>query len=145
MTEFKERPLATVGGLIVAADGKILLVRSKKWSNLYSVPGGKVEGGETLEAAFRREILEETGLKLGQVTFAIVQDCIYSPEFWQKRHFIMHDFIAELHPSTSKDSITLNDEAYESLWIDPIEAKKQLPLHRECGILIDWYLRTVKN
>lgn len=140
-----ERPLTTVGGLIVAPDGEILLVRSKKWSNLYSVPGGKVEGGETLEAAFRREIAEETGLQLSKVTFAIVQECIYSPEFWQRRHFVMHDFIATLHPNTPKDSIVLNDEAYEYLWIDPKEAKRKLPLHRECGVLINWYLEDKRN
>ncbi len=133
------RPLVTVGGLIVAPDGDILLVRSKKWHDLYSLPGGKVEGGESREEAFKREILEETDLKVRNLRFAIVQDCIFSAEFWRKRHFVMNDFIADLDPSCSKEGVRLNDEAYMYEWVSPQLALK-LPLHRECRILIDWYL-----
>ncbi len=136
MSEF---PLATVGGLIIASDGEILLVRSKKWSNLYSLPGGKIELGETCEEAFRREVWEETHLKLVNIRFTIVQDCVFSPEFWQKRHFIMHDFIAELHPNYCKESVILNEEADTYRWIAP-EKAETLPLHQECRYLIHWYL-----
>jgi dihydroneopterin aldolase len=139
-----ERPLITVGGLIIAPDGDILLVRSKKWSDLYSLPGGKVEWGETREEAFRREVWEETRLKLASVYFTIVQDCIFSPEFWQKRHFIMNDFIADLHPDCHKNQVILNDEAYEFIWINP-KVADSLPLHRECRLLIHWYLDHFKN
>src|SRR5262245_2895813 len=128
------RPLVTVGGLIVAPDGDILLVRSKKWHDLFSLPGGKVEWGESREQAFIREIYEETSLKITNVRFAIVQDCIFSPEFWRKGHFVMHDFIADLDPSCSKQQVKLNDEAYHFDWIAPQKALT-LPLHRECRVL----------
>jgi dihydroneopterin aldolase len=134
-----ERPLVTVGGLIFAPDGDILLVRSIKWHDLYSLPGGKVEWGETREAAFVREIWEETQLKITNLRFAIVQDSILSPEFWQERHFVMHDFISDLDPSYSKEQVQLNEEAYTFLWISPQQALN-LPLHRECRVLIEWYL-----
>ena len=133
------RPLVTVGGLIVAPDGDILLIRSKKWHDLYSLPGGKVEWGESREAAFRREIWEETRLKVTNLRFAVVQDCIFSSEFWKKRHFVMNDFIADLDPSSSKEGVILNDEAYSYDWMPPQEALKY-PLHRECRLLIEWYL-----
>lgn len=133
------RPLVTVGGLIIAPDGDILLVRSKKWHHLYSLPGGKVEWGESREEAFRREIWEETHLKVINIRFAIVQDCIFSSEFWQKKHFVMNDFIADLDPSYSKDQVVLNHEAELYEWISPKTALK-LSLHRECRILIEWYL-----
>lgn len=134
-----ERPLVTVGGLIVAPDGDILLTRSLKWSDLYSLPGGKVELGETREEAFIREVKEETKLKITNLRFAIVQDCIFSKEFYQKKHFVMNDFIADLDPACSKNDVQLNDEAYTFLWISPQKAL-HLPLHRECRILIEWYL-----
>jgi ADP-ribose pyrophosphatase YjhB (NUDIX family) len=134
-----ERPLVTVGGLIVAPDKDILLVRSKKWSDLYSLPGGKVEWGETRQEAFQREVLEETGLQITNIYFALVQDCIFSKEFWEKRHFVMHDFIASLHPQCKKEDVVLNDEAYEFLWTNPKQALS-LPLHHECRILIEWHL-----
>lgn len=134
-----ERPIVTVGGLVIAPDGDILLVRSIKWNDLYSLPGGKVEWGETREEAFVREIWEETKLKIKNLRFAIVQDCIFSEEFWQNKHFVMHDFIAELDPSCSKVEIQLNSEASDCIWISPRQALN-LPLHRECRKLIEWYL-----
>jgi dihydroneopterin aldolase len=139
-----ERPLVTVGGLVVAPDGDILLVQSVKWHNLFSVPGGKVEWGESREDAYIREIREETGLKITNLRFAIVQDSIRSPEFWQERHFVMNDFIADLDPSCSKEQVRLNDEAHTFLWIPPKEAL-HLPLHHECRVLIEWYLHHLKE
>lgn len=134
-----ERPIVTVGGLIIASDGDILLTRSVKWNDFFSIPGGKVEWGESREEAYIREIWEETQLKITNLRFAIVQDSICSPEFWQEKHFVMHDFIADLDPSCSKDQVQLNDEAYHFLWIAPQEAL-HLPLHHECRVLVEWYI-----
>lgn len=134
----QERPLITVGALVVASDGDILLVRSKKWQGRYSIPGGKVELGETREQAVKREIKEETGLDVSEVKFVLVQESIYSPEFFEKRHFVMHDFIALLSKKCRKEDVILNDEAEEFLWITPKDAL-QLNLQRECRILIQWH------
>jgi len=132
-------PLAAVGGLIFAPDGTFLLVRSHKWSNLYTLAGGKVDCGESCEQAFKREILEETGLRLDNVRFAIVQDSIYNPQFVRHSHFIMIDYIADLHPSCNKEDVKLNEEAQEYLWVTPEEALK-LPLSDELRPLLEWYL-----
>lgn len=134
-----EKPLVTVGGLIIASDGTVLLVRSKKWLDLYSLPGGKVELGETRENAFIREVWEETRLKITNLRFAIIQECILSPEFWQDKHFVMNDFIADLDPAYLKEQVQLNNEAYGFTWASPQDAL-QLPLQRECRTLIQWYI-----
>lgn len=136
--EVKQYPLSTVGGLVIAPDQTFLLVKSHKWTNHYTIPGGKIEYGETREHAVIREILEETGLKVSFVKFAQVQECIYSEEFWQKKHFIMNDFIAMLSSESSKTDVVLNDEAQEYVWVNLEDARK-LPLSRETKILLDWY------
>ena len=139
-----EKPLITVGGLVIAPDGELLLVRSKKWHDLYSTPGGKVELGETREEAFQREIWEETHLKVLNIRFATIQESIYSEEFWQKSHFVMNDYIADLDPNCRKDQVILNDEAQAYCWVNPREALSY-PLHQEARKLVCWYIDHVLN
>jgi 8-oxo-dGTP diphosphatase len=58
-----KNPALTVDAVIVK-DGKIVLIKRKEkpFKGQYALPGGFVEYGETVEAALRREVLEETGL-----------------------------------------------------------------------------------
>lgn len=137
-------PLSTVGALIVAQDGEVLLVQSKKWLDHFSTPGGKIQWGETAIDALHREMWEETSLKIIQPKFALTQNCIFSPQFWEKRHFVMHDYIADLDPASCKNDVRLNHEAYSYLWIKPEEALN-LNLSEPCKKLIQWYLLKAGN
>jgi 8-oxo-dGTP diphosphatase len=62
-----ETPLLTTDCVIRDGDGRIVLVRRKydPFKDGYALPGGFVDIGETIEAACRREVLEETGLSVG--------------------------------------------------------------------------------
>lgn len=60
-------PLVTVGALVRNPAGQVLILRTTKWRGSWGVPEGKVEWGETLEDALRREFLEEVGLQLSGV------------------------------------------------------------------------------
>jgi 8-oxo-dGTP diphosphatase len=55
-----------VGAVIHDADGRLLLIRRghAPHEGLWSLPGGRVEPGESAEAAVVREVLEETGLRV---------------------------------------------------------------------------------
>jgi 8-oxo-dGTP diphosphatase len=56
--------VACVGAVVLDGDGRLLLIRRghDPHAGLWSLPGGRVEDGETLEQAVRREVREETGL-----------------------------------------------------------------------------------
>jgi phosphoglycolate phosphatase-like HAD superfamily hydrolase len=112
------RPIATVGALIHDGAGRVLMLRTRKWSGLWGIPGGKIERGEPSVHALRREILEETALILDDIRFVLVQDCIDSTEFMRPEHFILLNYTARARTT----AVTLNDEAEEFLWLPPAEA-----------------------
>jgi phosphoglycolate phosphatase-like HAD superfamily hydrolase/8-oxo-dGTP pyrophosphatase MutT (NUDIX family) len=112
------RPIATVGALIHDGNGRVLMVRTHKWGDRWGIPGGKIERGESSTAALEREILEETGLALTDIRFALVQDCIDSPEFMRPEHFLLLNYVAR----ATTTAVTLNDEAQEFRWLSPQDA-----------------------
>jgi nucleoside triphosphatase len=109
-------PEPTVGGLIVNKEGKILLTKSHKWLDKYTLPGGHIEVGETMKEAVVREVKEEVGLDVEAVEMLLMQEAIFAEEFWKKKHFIFFDFLCK-----SKDQQVKLDgrELQEYVWEYP--------------------------
>jgi 8-oxo-dGTP diphosphatase len=66
-----EKILDVAAGLIIRADGKLLLGQrpeGKPWSGWWELPGGKLEPGETVLQALARELDEELGIQVTQAT-----------------------------------------------------------------------------
>jgi len=63
--EYPERPVVGVGGVVIE-NGRVLLIRrgGEPLKGQWSIPGGTLETGETLEQGTRREMEEETGLSV---------------------------------------------------------------------------------
>lgn len=114
-------PEATVGALVANSKGEILIVRSSKWGNKYTVPGGHIELGEQAEDAIKREVKEETGLDIHSVKLLLVQQAIYPANYYKHEHFIFMDYLCK-----SMDSEVKLDgrELQEYVWIKPEEALK---------------------
>lgn len=128
-------PLATVGALVTGPCGRVLIVRTTKWRGSWGVPGGKVEWGETLDAALRREFREEVGLELVGVTFALMQEAIADQQFHQPVHFLLLNYFAFAADVT----ISPNDEIVEWAWVSPQQALAY-PLNTFTQRLIQAYL-----
>ena len=109
-------PEPTVGALIVNKEGKILLTKSHKWFDKYTLPGGHIEVGETMKEAVAREVKEEVGLDLEVAEMLLMQEAIFAKEFWKKKHFIFFDFLCK-----SKDQQVKLDgrELQEYVWEYP--------------------------
>jgi|694.fasta_scaffold117422_3 phosphoglycolate phosphatase-like HAD superfamily hydrolase/8-oxo-dGTP pyrophosphatase MutT (NUDIX family) len=112
------RPIATVGALIHDGQGRVLMIRTHKWGNRWGIPGGKIERGESSVQALRREIREECAIELDDIEFALVQDCIDSPEFERKEHFILLNYVARALGT----EVCLNEEAEQFQWLRPADA-----------------------
>ena len=127
-------PIPTVGALIIGPGKKLLMLHTLKWSGLWGIPGGKIKPGESSEKALKREVLEETGLKIKNIEFALAQDCIRSKEFYRPAHFVLLNYLAQ----TSQTKVTLNPEADDYRWCTLKECY-QLKLNTPTRILLDWY------
>ena len=80
---------------MVIADGRVLLVRrgQEPLKGEWSIPGGAVELGETLEAAARREVVEETGIEIRITAMVEVLDRIVLQEDRVRYHYVLVDFL----------------------------------------------------
>lgn len=129
-------PLVTVGALLVGPSGRVLLIRTHKWRDRWGVPGGKVDLGETLLAAVRREVREETGLATTDVVWAPVQEAVDHPQFHRPAHFVLLNFVAR----ATDERVTLNDEAQAFAWVGVDEALT-MDLNDPTRALVEHYRR----
>lgn len=126
------RPVVCVGALVWGPGERVLLVETTKWRGLWGVPGGKVDWGETLEAAVSREFREETGLNLTEVRYAQTQEAVLSPEFHKPAHMLLVDFFAR----TASLTVTPNEEIVDWSWATLDEALT-LPLNTYTRTLVE--------
>ncbi|MBK1883742.1 HAD hydrolase-like protein [Luteolibacter pohnpeiensis] len=126
-----KRPIITVGGLVHDGAGQVLMIQTHKWGDRWGIPGGKVEHGEPAEQALRREMREETGLEISDIRFALVQDCINSPEFLRPEHFVLLNYTAL---ATSRE-VVLNEEAEHFRWL-PLADAFDLDLNEPTRVLL---------
>lgn len=103
-------PVPAVSIAIVDGDRVLLVKRGRAPSKgLYAFPGGRVESGETLEQAVRRELMEETGLATGAVHLLELLDLEAEPP---STPFRLHVFTAR---HTGGD-VRPGDDAEEAAW-----------------------------
>ena len=108
-------PICAVGA-IVLEKGEVLLVRRNRAPALgqWSLPGGRVEWGETLREAIAREVREETGIDIEVEGLAgIAERILPDDEGKTEYHYVILDFWAR---PKSRD-LTPGDDASEARWV----------------------------
>jgi ADP-ribose pyrophosphatase YjhB (NUDIX family) len=110
-------------------DGQILLVKRGRepGRGLWAVPGGKVEPGEPMKEAARREALEETGLdvEVGEVIWV-------GEHIDDAHHIVLIDFDGRVVGGTLRPG----DDAEDVRWV-PLQDAKEYPLTPTMHQLVD--------
>lgn len=112
--------VVAVGAVIVDDAGRILLVlrKNEPQAGYWSLPGGKVEPGETIVDAVVREVAEETGLQIDVVERAWVVDIPYPGGAGvDDIVFEVHDFRATVRSG----ALHAGDDAADAAWFTPDE------------------------
>jgi NAD+ diphosphatase len=132
----------TDAAIIVAVEyqGALLLGRHPSWpEKRYSTLAGFVEPGETLEAALRREVLEEAGVE-------VLRSDYFSSQPWPFPASLMLAFAAE----AATNAIVLGDELQDARWFTPEQFESALesgalkippPVSVSFRLIEHWYAR----
>ena len=129
----KHYPLPGVAALIANPKNQVLIVQTHKWSGLWGVPGGKIDYGETIEVALKREMREEVGLEISDLQFAFNSEIIKDPKFHKPMHFVSLEFVAR---SASSD-VVINEEIAEFAWVT-LEEAFTYPVNSYTLRLLEW-------
>ncbi len=109
------RPQLAVSAVIFR-DGKVLLVRRARspGKGFYSLPGGRVEHGESLQTALAREVDEETGLKIEILGLAGWRE-VLPGDSATGGHYVIMSFAARW---VGREPV-LNEEHDDYKWLQP--------------------------
>jgi ADP-ribose pyrophosphatase YjhB (NUDIX family) len=121
--EYPDQPMVGVGGVVID-DGRTLLIRraSPPLKGEWSIPGGLLEVGETLQQGVARELAEETGLEVRVIELIEVFERIFPappnadgtpgestrPQY----HFVILDYLCEIRGGT----LSAGSDALEFAW-----------------------------
>jgi 8-oxo-dGTP diphosphatase len=120
--EYPDRPVVGVGGVVIHNNRALLIRRgSEPLRGQWSIPGGTLELGETLQQGVARELLEETGLEVKVLDLIEVFDRIFSnpgngssaaEEKGPRFHFVIVDYLCERLSGEARAASDVTDVAY---------------------------------
>jgi 8-oxo-dGTP diphosphatase len=124
-----DRFIVGCGAVVTGKDKKILMVRQQVgyWAGKWIFPGGKLEMGETLESAARREVLEESGCHFDTVR-QIGAYVSYDPYTSFEKQVVLVYYLGEF----SGGKLIVGEGVTESGWfsteeIDAMVARGEVP------------------
>ena len=112
--EYPDRPLVGVGGVVIE-EGRTLLIKrgNAPLEGQWSIPGGMLELGESMEEGVRRELAEETSLEVRVGALIEVFERIIPDEAGRVRyHFVIVDYLCERVRGEARAASDVTDVAW---------------------------------
>lgn len=139
---YPKRPIVGVGALIFE-QGRILMAQRGKEPLMgwWSLPGGALELGETLDFAVRREVREETGLEIEplevfEIFERLMRDDSGAPEY----HYVLIDYLCRVTGGT----LCAGDDVCRVEWVTP-DGLKDLQITEGTLGVIEKAFRKLEN
>lgn len=133
LREFPEAPRVGVGAVIVHESRVLLVQRGREpLKGHWSLPGGLIELGESLQNAVVREVEEETGLRVEPLELIELLDRIHREEDRVRYHYVIADYLCRVTGGTLKaasdaDAVRWVERAewnsHSALIFDPITVR----------------------
>lgn len=130
------RRIACAGGIVVDARGRFLLIQrgNEPEKGRWTLPGGRVEHGESAAEAVVREVLEETGLAVqvdrlaGEVELSLGGDAVGA----------VQDFVCTPARGADLDAVRAGDDATDVGWFTAEELRALPTTSALIDALVDW-------
>lgn len=133
MREYPDAARVGVGAVIVHKGMVLLIQRGREpLKGQWSLPGGMLEVGETLQSAVIREIREETGLTVEPVELVELLDRIHREGERVRYHYVIADYLCRvtagvLQAGSDADAVRWTERAewnsHSALSLDPITVR----------------------
>jgi mutator protein MutT len=120
-----DRPIVAVGAVILDGARVLLIKRGQEpRKGEWSLPGGAVETGETLQAALAREVREETCLDVAVGPVVEVLDSIRrDAEGRAEYHYIIVDYACRVREGAPTIA-SCGSDAAEACWVDIVDLER---------------------
>lgn len=137
--------VVVTGILVKNTEGKVLVVKKADgvgpYPGTYLTPGGGVEDGESVDAAVRRELYEETGVRATNLRRVLFDDDVTGNWRGEIKHFIMLIYTGDYVSGDLKPTAGDDDHLVDIRWVTPQELKSlplSPPLTKLLAVLGTW-------
>lgn len=121
--EYPKQPIVGVGGVVIRGNRVLLIRRGREpLKGEWSIPGGMLELGESLEEGVSREVWEETGLKVRPLEPLLVFDRIQKNGERVKYHYVIIDYVCRRTSGRLKPG----SDVLDARWVE----REDLPGYR---------------
>jgi 8-oxo-dGTP diphosphatase len=121
--EYPKHPIVGVGGVVIR-DSRVLLIRrgTEPLKGEWSIPGGMLELGESLVEGVKREVLEETGLRIRPLEVVAVLDRIQKNAKRVRYHYVIIDYVCR----PARGRLKPGSDVLDARWVQ----RKNLPEYK---------------
>lgn len=121
--EYPKQPIVGVGGVVIRGNRVLLVRRGREpLKGAWTIPGGMLELGESLKEGVKREILEETGLKVTPLEALTVFDRIQKNGKRIQYHYVIVDYYCR--PAGAR--LRAGSDVLDARWVP----REELPRYR---------------